>query len=67
MTDVKWIQNFGYSEDGRYRIEKWGGAAMGYSYALSTPERNYIKVDGPFATRERRDHEMQKTMELGIE
>jgi len=64
---IKWIQNFGYSEDGRYRIEKWGGAATGYSYALSTPERNYIIVDGPFATRERRDYEVQKSMERGVE
>ena len=67
MADIKWIQNFGYSKDGRYRIEKWGGAAMGYSYALSTPERNYIIVDGPFSTQERRDYEMKKSMERGVE
>ena len=63
MTDIKWMQNFGYSDDGRYRIEKWGGSAMGYSYALSTPEKNYIKVAGPFSTLERRNYEVGKAME----
>ena len=59
MTVIKWKQNFGYSEDGYYRIEKWGGADTGYSFALSTKDVNYLKVCGPFLTKEIRDEEIQ--------
>ena len=59
---ISWIQNFGYTDDGLCRIEKWGGAAMGYYYALSTTEKNYAKVAGPFCSVERRNREI----ELGI-
>tara|TARA_Y100001951_G_C11241837_1_gene240991 strand:- start:445 stop:648 length:204 start_codon:yes stop_codon:yes gene_type:complete len=57
------MQNFGYSDDGYYRIEKWGGSAMGFSYALSTPDKNYMKVGGPFHSQEKRDYEMRKSIE----
>ena len=62
MTGIKWKQNFGYSDDGYYRIERWGGAATGYNFALSTKEVNYLKVAGPFSPRERRDEEIQEAI-----
>ena len=59
MTVIKWKQNFGYSDDGYYRIERCGAADTGYNFALSTKEVNYLKVSGPFLTREIRDAEIQ--------
>mgnify|MGYP003143552487 CR=1 FL=1 len=59
---ISWIQNFGYTDDGTCRIERWGGAAVGYYFALSTTEKNYAKIAGPFCSKERRDQEI----ELGI-
>ncbi len=59
---IKWIQNFGYSEDGYYRIEKWGGASVGFYYGLSTPEENYMKVGGPFCSAERRNREIDSAI-----
>ena len=61
MTEVKWIQNFGYSADGYYRIERGGGSKVGgFFFALSTPEINYMALKGPFSTRERRDEAIQQ-------
>ena len=61
MTEVTWIQNFGYSADGYYRIERWGGSKVGgFFFALSTPEINYMTLKGPFSTRERRDEAIQQ-------
>ena len=62
MTVIKWKQNFGYSDDGYYRVERWGGPAIGYNFALSTKEVNYLKVSGPFLTKERRDEEIQEAI-----
>ena len=59
MTVIKWKQNFGYSDDGYYRVERWGGASTVYNFALSTKEVNYLKVSCPFLTREIRDAEIQ--------
>ena len=56
------MQNFGYSKDGRYRIEKWGGAAVGFYYGLSTPQKNYMKVDGPFCSVEKRNAEIERAI-----
>ena len=61
MTEVKWLQNFGYSADGYYRIEKWGGSKVGgFFFALSTPEIIYMVIKGPFSTKERRDESIQQ-------
>ena len=54
---IDWIQNFGYTDDG-YRCERWGGAAVGFYFALSTAEENYKVVKGPFASAERRNNEI---------
>ena len=62
MTVIKWKQNFGYSEDGYYRIERWGGPAIGYNFALSTKDFNYLKVSGTFLTREIRDADIQEAI-----
>jgi|TARA_Y100000310_G_scaffold242734_1_gene246939 hypothetical protein len=59
---ITWIQNFGYTDDGYYRCEKWGGAAVGFFYALSTPEQNYMKVDGPFCSAEKRNRELENSI-----
>jgi len=58
---ITWIQNFGYTNDGACRIEKWRGSS-GYFYALSTTEKNYAKVAGPFHSIAERNEEI----ELGI-
>jgi len=61
VTDIKWTQNFGYSVDGYYRVEKWGGSKVGgLFFALSTSEINYMVVKGPFSTRESRDEAIQQ-------
>ena len=61
MTEVKWLPNFGYSADGYYRIEKWGGSKVGgFFFALSTPEINYMVIKGQFSTKERRDETIQQ-------
>ena len=61
MTEVTWIQNFGYSADGYSRMDRGGGAKVGgFFFALSTPEINYMALKGPFSTRERRDEAIQQ-------
>ncbi len=63
MTEIKWLQNFGYSDEGYYRVERWGGSKTGgFFFALSTPEVNYMKIRGPFSTKERRDESIQQTI-----